>query len=216
MGDCGSSCHTLILLQVQHATFLRDLLGPPQRQMCSGFTQGQCPGSSHFTLTYTYLMAQDGLMHQPSIAVQADPRVTTAPHRAPSLIPHCTLWTLGLQACGNLLSAHLLVVANGFRAALRSGGLGVQSGRGSASRGLGFTRRRPCLHLASRGPGVPRPHPPLGRRRPPRPGDSSNNGRSAPWAPPPLASTRGRGMGPAAARCTQGPVAVTLRPECVA
>lgn len=35
------------------------------------------PGSvsrrSHFTLTYTYLMAQDGLMHQPSIAVQADP-----------------------------------------------------------------------------------------------------------------------------------------------
>lgn len=109
MGGCGSSCHTLILLQVHHATLLQDLLGPSQRQMCSGFIQGQCPGSSHFTLTYTYLMAQDGLMHQPSIAVQADPRVTPAPHRAPSLIPHCTPGTLGLQACGNLLSAHLLV-----------------------------------------------------------------------------------------------------------
>lgn len=28
----------------------------------------------------TYLMAQDGLMHQPSIAVQLHPRITSAPH----------------------------------------------------------------------------------------------------------------------------------------
>lgn len=215
MGDCGSSCHTLILLQVHHATLLQDLLGPPQRQMCSGFIQGQCPGSSHFTLTYTYLMAQDGLMHQPSIAVQADPRVTPAPHRAPSLIPHCTLGTLGLQACGNL-SAHLLVWPMVSAQHHAPAALEFTSSRGSASRGLGFSLRRPRLHSVSRGPRVPRPHPPLDRRRPRRLGDSGDKGRSAPWAPPPLASTRGRGVGPAAARCTHRPVAVTLRPECVA
>lgn len=72
-GSCGYSCHTLVLPQVQRVTFLQDLLGPPHRQMLSRVHPGSASNRSHFTLAYSYLMAQDGLMHQPSIAVQAYP-----------------------------------------------------------------------------------------------------------------------------------------------
>lgn len=57
------------------------------------FTEGLRPGyhTTHILGNYRrhliYLMAQDGLMHQPSVAVQPNPRVTPAPHRSTSPIP---------------------------------------------------------------------------------------------------------------------------------
>lgn len=52
------------------------------------FTKGLHPSyhAAHIFSDYrqhlTYLMAQDGLLHQPSVAVQPNPWVTPAPHRA--------------------------------------------------------------------------------------------------------------------------------------
>lgn len=100
--------HLGSLLGFNVLTFFQDLLGLPHRQMHSRVHSGSVSSRSHFTPAYTYLMAQDGLMHQPSIAIQANPRVTPAPHRATSLIPQSTLGKLGHQACGNLRSARSL------------------------------------------------------------------------------------------------------------
>lgn len=124
MGDCDSPCHTLILLQVQHATFLRDPLRSLQRQMRSGFTQSQCP---ELTL-HPYLHLPDGTGWSDA------PAEHSRPGGLPSYcgsswchVPNPPLHTREARTPGlrKPSKRSLARVANGSRASPGSGGLRV-------------------------------------------------------------------------------------------
>lgn len=164
--------------------------------MRSGFTQGQCPAA--LTL-HPYLHLPDGTGWSDAPAEHNRPGGPpsysgSSSRQVPN--PPLHLGKLGSQACGNLLCMRSLApVASGSapRAAEST------SGRGSASRGLGF---RPPANtpVSTQSPVAPGCRTGILRLTEGDQGGRSlqacDSGGSAPLAaPPPLASTRGRGVG---------------------